>query len=212
MLAMFLAFIRNHLLSCAKGHVPRVSIGTALRYTYVRDCKGSPLICRHTIQLTPVRTETKPLQRLKAKISSPGLRPEYVQYFVEQVVKPAFPSSLPFITKLAARTNQTPLNRPNLNVSNYQIHTLSRILGDGVNIGLHSRLKGYCTAPEKPEFKDDQKAVNQEPSQCAYSSSSNSSSSPSKEVQFKELVSKKHCLHNQAVLYSAEFTFQVTQV
>lgn len=189
MLAMFLAFSRNHLLSSAKGHVARISVGTALRYTHVRECRGSPLICGHTIQLTPAKTGTKHLQRLRAKFSPPGHRPECVQYFVEQDVEPAIPTSLPFINKLAARTTQSPLNRPNVNISNYQIHTLSRILRDGVNIGLHSRLKGYCTAPGKPEIKD-QKTLNQGTSQCA-SSSSSSSFPPSNEVQFKELVSKK---------------------
>ncbi|MCJ8736732.1 hypothetical protein PDJAM_G00015890 [Pangasius djambal] len=191
---MFLAFYRNHLLSCAKGHVPRISVGTAPRYTHVRESEGSPPICRHTIQLTPARTETKPLQRLKAKFSSPGHRPECV-HFVEQVVEPAFPTSLPFINKLTARTKQTALNRADVNISNHQIHTLSRILSDGVNIGLHSRLKGYCTAPGKPEFKEDQKALNQETSQCA-SSSSSSSSPPSNEVQFKELYENPWTIPN----------------
>lgn len=187
MLAMFLAFSRNHLLSCAKGHVPWISAGTAPRYINVRESEGSPPLCRYTIQLTPARTETKPLQRLKAKFSSPGNRPGCV-HFVEQVVNPAFPTSLLFINKLTAKTSQTPQNRPNVNISNYQVHTLSRILSDGINTGLHSRLKGYCTAAGKPAFKD-HKALSQETSQCT-SSSSSSSSSPSKEVQYKELVSK----------------------
>lgn len=195
---MFLAFSRSHLRSCAKGHVPRISVGTATRYTHVRDCKGSPPVCRHTIQLTTARTEIKTLQRSKAKFSSPCPRPECV-HFVEQVVEPAFPTSLPFINKLTARTNKTPVNRPTVNISNYQIHTLSRILTDGVSIGLHSRLKGYCTAPGKP-VKEDQK--NQETNQCE----SSSSSPPSNEVQFKELVSKNHSVQNHTVLFhNADF-------
>lgn len=188
MLAMFLALSRNHLLSCAKGHVARISVSADIRYTRVREREGSPPICRHNIQLTPAKTETK--HRLKAKFSSP----EFVRYF-EAKVEPAFPTSLPFITKLSARTSQTPLNTPHGNISNYQIHTLSRFLGDGVNIGLHSRLKGLCTAPGKPE---DQK----ETSTCASSSSSSlPSSSPSNEVQFKELVStKKHSVQNRFIM------------
>ncbi|XP_017332524.1 cardiolipin synthase (CMP-forming) [Ictalurus punctatus] len=186
---MFLAFSRSHLRSCAKGHVPRISVGTATRYTHVRDCKGSPPVCRHTIQLTTARTEIKTLQRSKAKFSSPCPRPECVHFFVEQVVEPAFPTSLPFINKLTARTNKTPVNRPTVNISNYQIHTLSRILTDGVSIGLHSRLKGYCTAPGKP-VKEDQK--NQETNQCE----SSSSSPPSNEVQFKELYENPWTIPN----------------
>lgn len=182
MVAMFLALSRNHLLSCVKGHVARIRVRAALRYTHVREREGSPPICRHNIQLTPCRSETK--QRLKAKFSSP----ECARYSLAKVVEPAFPTSLPFITKLATRTKQPPLNTPHGNISSYQIHTLSRILGDGLHIGLHSRLKGFCNSPGKPE---DQKALNQETSPCASSSSSSPSSSPSNGVQFKELVSKK---------------------
>ncbi|KAG7328435.1 hypothetical protein KOW79_008379 [Hemibagrus wyckioides] len=188
---MFLAFSRNHLLSCAKGHVPRIRAGTAPRYSHVRQWKGSPPICRQTFQLTPARIESKPLQRLNGNFSSPSHRPECV-HFVEQVVETAFPTSLPFINKLTTRTNQSPLNRPNVNTFNCQVHTLSRVLSDG--IGLHSRLKGYCTAPEKPACKEDKKVLDQETSQCA--STSSSSSSSSNEVQFKELYENPWTIPN----------------
>lgn len=196
MLAMFLAFSRNHLLGCAKGHGARISAGTAPRYTKVLESKGSPPICGHSIQLAPAGTGTKPRQRLKANFLSPGCRPVCV-HFVEQVVNPAFPTNLPFINKLTPRTSQTPLNRPNVNISNHQLHALGRILSDGINTGLHSRLKGYCTAPGKPAFKD-HKDLNQETNQCA----SSSSSSPSNGLQYKELVSKNHSV----LFHSAEFS------
>ncbi|KAI5102497.1 cardiolipin synthase (CMP-forming) [Silurus meridionalis] len=190
---MFLALSRKHLLSCAKGHVPRISVGQAARSTHVREWKGSPRKCRHTTELTPAATETKPLQRLKAKFSSPGCRPKCV-LFVEKVVEATFPPNLPFINKLTARTNQTPLNKPNANISNYQIQTFRGILSDGISFGLHSKLKGYCTAPGKPAFKEDPKTPNQDNSQS--SSSSSSSSSPSNEVQFKELYENPWTIPN----------------
>lgn len=197
---MFLAFSRNHLLSCAKGYVPWIRAGTDPRYSHVRQWKGSPPICRQTFQLTPARIESKPLQRLNGNFSSPSHRPECV-HFVEQVVETAFPTSLPFINKLTARTNQSPLNRPNVSTYNYQVHTLSRVLIDGVSIGLHSRLKGYCTAPEKPACKEDKKVLDQETSQCASSSSSSSN-----EVQFKELVSKKQSVQKHTVFCFVVFS------
>lgn len=198
---MFLAFPRNHLLSCAKGHVPRISVGTAPRYTHVQECKGSPPICRHTFQLTPARIESKPLQRLNGNLFSSGYRPKCV-HLVDQVVEPAFHTSLPFINKLTARTNQTTLNQPNANISYYQIHTLSHFSSDWVSNGLHSRVNGYCTAPEKPQVKEDQEALGKETNHFA--SSSSSPSPPSNEVQFKELVSKHDTVQS--------LPLQVTQV
>ncbi|KAM9466674.1 cardiolipin synthase (CMP-forming) [Clarias gariepinus] len=191
---MFLAFWRNQLLSCAKGHAPaRLSAAPAPSYTHVRECKGSPPICRHSIHLSRARTDTTPLQRWKAKFSFPGYRPECVH-----LVEPAFPTSQPCITKLTARTKLTPLNRlTGPNSSSGQIHTLSRIWSDGVSTGLHSRLlKRYCTASGKPAIKEDQKSVNQETSECASSSSSSSSAPPSNEVQFRELYENPWTIPN----------------
>ncbi|KAF4084166.1 hypothetical protein AMELA_G00125990 [Ameiurus melas] len=176
---MFLVFSRNHLLRCAKGHVPW--------NTRARGCTGSPPVCRHSIRLTTASTEMKTLHRFKAKFPSPGPRPECVQ-----VVEPPFPTRLPSIKKLTARTNKTPVSRPHVNISKCQIHTLSRILSDGVHIGLHSRLKGYCTAPGKP-VQEDQKTSNQETNQCE---SPFSSSPPSNEVQFKELYENPWTIPN----------------
>lgn len=184
---MFLAFPRRHLLSCAKGHVARIS-GAAQSYAHVREWNRSPSVCRQTCQLTPATTDTKHLQRLNVNFSCSRHRPDCV-HFVEKVVAPAFPTR--FINKLTARTNQSPVNRPNVTIFNWQVHKLGGVWGDGVSVGLHSRLKGlkgYCTEPGKPAQKEDQKVLGQEISGCA---SSSSSSSTSNEVQFKELVRKK---------------------
>ncbi|KAK2843535.1 hypothetical protein Q7C36_011750 [Tachysurus vachellii] len=184
---MFLAFPRRHLLSCAKGHVARIS-GAAQSYTHV-------FVCRQTCQLTAT-TDTKHLQRLNVNFSCSHHRPDCV-HFVEKVVAPAFPTR--FTNKLTARTNQSPVNRPNVTIFNCQLHKLGGFWGDRVSVGLHSRLKGlkgYCTEPGKSAQKEDQKVLGQEISECASSSSSSSSSPTSNEVQFKELYENPWTIPN----------------
>ncbi|XP_026858279.2 cardiolipin synthase (CMP-forming) [Electrophorus electricus] len=169
-LGMFLRVCKNNLVSCAKGHVPRVSFITATRSQHVWGCKGSSLLSCCKIQSTHATTETKSLRRLKTKFCCPGYRPRCMQIlndltstlvtghdaFVrdnyERVVEPDLPASLGYF-KTAVTRKYFEMHKPKLHscIYSFEIQALARILSDGINAGTFSGSKGYCTTPRKPE-------------------------------------------------------------
>ncbi|XP_062863216.1 cardiolipin synthase (CMP-forming) [Trichomycterus rosablanca] len=181
---MLLTVCRNHLLSCVKWHVAPNRLTTGRRCTKVLECTGSSAIWCRTIQLTPSRTETNQIQRLRTRFSSSDHRLECVHLFNQ--IDPA--KSLQWINKGPVRTHSAALTGPHVSSWNTRILALGQVLNGGINSTVH--LKGYCTAPPKPEFNEDQKTLKQEQNQCA------SSTSPFNQGQFKELYENPWTIPN----------------
>lgn len=141
-------------------HVARSGLNTGRKNTKV------PEFTRSTAVGFQTRTETK--QRPRTTVYHPDHHLECAHH-VRNVQR--------INNELPRRILRIVLTRPHVTRWNPQI-TVGQVLNT-----VH--LKGFSTAPPKPDLNEDQKTLTHEPNQCAFSSSSSYN-----QGQLKELVNK----------------------
>ncbi|KAI4905447.1 hypothetical protein NFI96_028083 [Prochilodus magdalenae] len=194
---MLLAVSRHNLLSCARGHVARLSVTHVMssRHQHGWEWTRPPGVWSHTLR---PRTETKSLQRLKTKF---GLRPMCVHLFNHSSAahvheQASAGQTVEFRTeciKIAGRANHRGLNRAELLHCTYssQLHPLNRSLSERVDTGALWGSREFSTKPENQvQNTSEQETRDTEVTQRA------SSFTRSNEGKFKELYENPWTIPN----------------
>lgn len=185
---MLLSVCISNPLSCARGHVVRLSATS--RHLHITECTRSSGVWSLKTRWIRPRTEIKSPQRPDTKFCSTGPRPMCVDPFRDPT--PALNSSHRSSSSLTVQLEcikigeRTVLKRPKrFNCThNLQLHPLIRILRGRVDT-VCSGSKGYCTTRAKQVEKSaDQHTGHEEEEDTQRASTS----TPSKEGTFKELV------------------------
>lgn len=187
----------NLLLSCARGHVARLSVTNvvASRHQHGWGWTRPPEVCGRQIHQT--KTVTKSFQRLKTKFSSAGARPECVHLLSDHTSAPhvLYPTRCektsvepsPQCIKIAQRTEPPALNRPKVYNSYYSFQWYPWAW---VDTGALSGVRRYCTAPETQVQKPSDQDKGDKATQRA------SSAPPSNQGTFKELYENPWTIPN----------------
>ncbi|XP_076834435.1 cardiolipin synthase (CMP-forming) [Brachyhypopomus gauderio] len=193
-LDMLLTVCKNNLLSCARGHVARLSFNIATRSQESwGGHDGSSLLSCCKTQPTHATTETKSFQRLKTKFCCPGHRSKCIQILkVVEFTCPARPGHV--WTRTAVTGSRFSIHKPKLHscTYNFETQTLARILSSGGNIGTHLGSKGYCTTPGQ---SDGHKSLDKD-ARDAETAQLSSPPPLSKGGQFKELYENPWTIPN----------------
>ncbi|XP_072546437.1 cardiolipin synthase (CMP-forming) [Salminus brasiliensis] len=197
-----LAACRHNLLSCARGHVARLSVTNVMvsKHQHGWGWTRPPETWRHPIQQT--EAATKSFQRLKScEFSGPGPQPQCAHLLCDRtsalrVLDPISRENRvdpsPECIKIALRTNHPAFNRPKLHNSYYSfhLHPWTWVSSDWVDSGALTRARRYCSAPGDQVQRPSEQDKRDEATQCA------SSVPPSDQGSFKELYENPWTIPN----------------
>ncbi|XP_022528773.2 cardiolipin synthase (CMP-forming) [Astyanax mexicanus] len=184
------------LLSCARGHVARLSVTNVVASRHQHGWGWTRPPEEHGHQILQTKTVTKSFQRLNPQFSSAGARPACVHLLSDPTSRErtSVEASPECIIKSTLRTTPLPaFNRPKLHSSyhSFQLHPCTWLSSDWVHAGALSGVRSYSTVPEpqvqKPSDQEDKR------DEATHSASS---APPSNQGSFKELYENPWTIPN----------------